>query len=61
MAGNCFAGNSAFDACIGMGGPATDKSSSLGSFDPDSVGPSNVQQSTGVINVLVHDEAGALA
>ena len=25
VAGNCFAGNSAFDACIGMGGPAQTK------------------------------------
>ncbi|MEP7302333.1 MAG: carboxyl transferase domain-containing protein, partial [Caldimonas sp.] len=71
-AGRCFAGNAALLGCcdtiiatrassIGMGGPAMVEGGGLGSFRPEQIGPSEVQSRSGVIDVLVADEAEAVA
>jgi acetyl-CoA carboxylase carboxyltransferase component len=71
-AGRCFAGNAALLGCsdvviatrasnIGMGGPAMVEGGGLGSFKPEQIGPSGVQHANGVIDVLVDDEAQAVA
>jgi acetyl-CoA carboxylase carboxyltransferase component len=70
--GRCFAGNAVIAGCsdlivatedssIGMGGPAMIAGGGLGEVDPDEVGPSKVQARNGVIDVLVRDEAEAVA
>jgi acetyl/propionyl-CoA carboxylase alpha subunit len=70
--GRCFAGNAALLGCcdaiiatrasnIGMGGPAMIEGGGLGSFRPEEIGPSAVQHRNGVIDVLVDDEAEAVA
>lgn len=70
--GRCFAGNAALLGCcdvviatgnsnIGMGGPAMIEGGGLGVFAPEDVGPSEVQTKNGVIDVLVEDEAEAVA
>jgi acetyl-CoA carboxylase carboxyltransferase component len=70
--GRCFAGNAVIAGCsdlivatedssIGMGGPAMIAGGGLGEVDPDEVGPSEVQARNGVIDVLVADEAEAVA
>lgn len=70
--GRCFAGNAALLGCsdviiatrnstIGMGGPAMIEGGGLGVFDPDEVGPVSVMAPNGVIDVLVEDEAEAVA
>jgi len=72
VAGRCFAGNAALLACsdviiatrdsnIGMAGPAMVEGGGLGVFKPEQIGPSNVQHGNGVIDVLVEDEAKAVA
>jgi acetyl-CoA carboxylase carboxyltransferase component len=72
VAGRCFAGNAALlgccdvviatrDANIGMGGPAMVEGGGLGSFKPEDIGPSDVQRRSGVIDVLVENEAAAVA
>ncbi|MFM7000532.1 MAG: carboxyl transferase domain-containing protein [Limnohabitans sp.] len=72
VAGRCFAGNAAFLGCcdvviatqdsnIGMGGPAMVEGGGLGVFKPEQIGPSAVQHANGVIDVLVDDEAQAVA
>ena len=69
--GRCFAGNAALLGCsdviiatrsstIGMGGPAMIEGGGLGVFKPEEVGPSAVQHSNGVIDILVEDEAAAV-
>ncbi len=71
-AGRCFAGNAALLGCcdviiatrgsnIGMGGPAMVEGGGLGVFRPEEIGPSDVQHGNGVIDVLVADEAQAVA
>jgi len=71
VAGRCFAGNAALVGCsdvvvatrgssIGMGGPAMVEGGGLGVFRPEEIGPSNVQSRSGVIDVLVGDEAEAV-
>ncbi len=71
VAGRCFAGNAALLGCcdvviatagssIGMGGPAMVEGGGLGAFRPEEIGPSDVQSRSGVIDVLVADEAGAV-
>ncbi len=68
----CFAGNAAFlglcdvtiatrSSSIGMGGPAMIEGGGLGQFHPAEVGPADVQFANGVIDVLVEDEAEAVA
>ena len=71
VAGRCFAGNAALLGCcdvviatqnsnIGMGGPAMIEGGGLGTFRPEQIGPSDVQHSSGVIDILVADEATAV-
>lgn len=71
-AGRCFAGNAALLGCcdviiatrgsnIGMGGPAMVEGGGLGVFKPEQIGPAAVQHGNGVIDVLVDDEAQAVA
>jgi acetyl-CoA carboxylase carboxyltransferase component len=72
VAGRCFAGNAALLGCcdvviatrassIGMGGPAMVEGGGLGVFRPEDIGPSDVQSRAGVIDVLIGDEAEAVA
>ncbi len=70
--GYCFAGNAALLGCcdliiategsnIGMGGPAMIEGGGLGVYEPTEIGPSAVQTENGVVDVLVPDEATAVA
>jgi acetyl-CoA carboxylase carboxyltransferase component len=70
--GRCFAGNAALLGCcdvviatkgsnIGMGGPAMVEGGGLGTFPPEAIGPVDVQVANGVVDVLVEDEADAVA
>ncbi|MCG5434043.1 biotin carboxylase [Mycobacterium sp. MYCO198283] len=70
--GRCFAGNAVIagcsdlivataDASIGMGGPAMIAGGGLGEVAPDDVGPISVQEPNGVVDVVVPDEAAAVA
>lgn len=70
--GRCFAGNAVIAGCsdlivatedssIGMGGPAMIAGGGLGDVDPDDVGPIDVQAANGVVDVVVADEAEAVA
>ena len=72
VAGRCFAGNAALAGCadviiatrssnLGMGGPAMVEGGGLGVFRPEQIGPSAVQHANGVIDILVDDEAAAVA
>jgi acetyl-CoA carboxylase carboxyltransferase component len=72
VAGRCFAGNAALLGCsdviiatrassIGMGGPAMIEGGGLGVVAPDAVGPPSVLGPNGVIDLLVDDEAAAVA
>jgi acetyl-CoA carboxylase carboxyltransferase component len=72
VAGRCFAGNAALLGCcdviiatvgsnIGMGGPAMVEGGGLGVFKPEQIGPSDVQHRNGVIDILVDNEAQAVA
>jgi acetyl-CoA carboxylase carboxyltransferase component len=72
VTGYCFAGNAALasacdvivataDASLGMGGPAMIEGGGLGTVPPGDVGPMSVQVPNGVVDVLVDDEAGAVA
>jgi acetyl-CoA carboxylase carboxyltransferase component len=71
-AGYCFAGNAAILGCcdvviatddsnIGMGGPAMIEGGGLGVFDPHDIGPIEVQRANGVVDIVVPDEAAAVA
>ena len=70
--GRCFAGNAALLGCadviistrsanIGMGGPAMIEGGGLGVFRPDEIGPAAELHANGVVDVLVDDEAAAVA
>jgi acetyl-CoA carboxylase carboxyltransferase component len=70
--GYCFAGNAALlgccdvviateDSSIGMGGPAMIEGGGLGVFEPDEVGPIDVQWPGGVVDLRVPDEAASVA
>ncbi|HZQ28493.1 MAG TPA: carboxyl transferase domain-containing protein, partial [Acidimicrobiales bacterium] len=70
--GYCFAGNAAILGCcdvviategsnIGMGGPAMIEGGGLGVYSPDEVGPMSVQVPNGVVDIVVPDEAAAVA
>lgn len=72
VSGRCFAGNAAFlGVCdviiadkgsnIGMAGPAMIEGGGLGVFKPEEVGPASVQFANGVIDILVENEAEAVA
>ncbi len=69
--GRCFAGNASVLGCcdviiatkgsnIGMGGPAMIEGGGLGIFRPEEIGPVDVQQPNGVIDILAEDEADAV-
>ncbi|WP_237571167.1 acyl-CoA carboxylase subunit beta [Mycolicibacterium lacusdiani] len=70
--GRCFAGNAVIagcsdlivateDATIGMGGPAMIAGGGLGDVHPDEVGPISTQAPNGVVDVVVPNEAAAVA
>ena len=70
--GNCFAGNAALlgccdvviateDASIGMGGPAMIEGGGLGVYEPNEVGPIDVQHANGVVDLRVSDDRAAVA
>ncbi len=70
--GRCFAGNAVLLGCcdviiatenatIGMAGPAMIEGGGLGVYRPEEVGPVKVQVANGVVDVLVKDEAEAVA
>ncbi len=70
--GRCFAGNAVIagvsdliiataDTSIGMAGPAMIAGGGLGDVAPDDVGPLSVQAPNGVVDVVVADEAEAVA
>ncbi len=70
--GYCFAGNAALlgqcdvivatpDSNLGMGGPAMIEGGGLGRFSPQEIGPAEVQARNGVIDVVVDDDAMAVA
>lgn len=72
VAGRCFAGNAALLGCcdaiiatrgsnIGMGGPAMVEGGGLGVYQPEQIGPADTQHRNGVVDVLVADEAEAVA
>jgi acetyl-CoA carboxylase carboxyltransferase component len=71
-AGYCFAGNAALlgccdvviateDSSIGMGGPAMIEGGGLGVHEPADVGPIDVQDANGVVDLRVADEREAVA
>lgn len=70
--GRCFAGNAVIagssdlivateDTSLGMGGPAMIAGGGLGDVHPDEVGPISMQEPNGVVDVVVADEAEAVA
>lgn len=70
--GRCFAGNAVIAGCadlivatgnssLGMGGPAMIAGGGLGEVAPDEVGPVSMQEPNGVIDLVVADEAEAVA
>ena len=70
--GRCFAGNAVIagtsdlivatkDTSLGMGGPAMIAGGGLGDVHPDEVGPISVQEPNGTVDVVVADEAEAVA
>jgi acetyl-CoA carboxylase carboxyltransferase component len=72
VAGRCFAGNAVIAGCadlivatenasLGMGGPAMIEGGGLGRVDPDEVGPVEMQAPNGVVDLVVADEAEAVA
>jgi acetyl-CoA carboxylase carboxyltransferase component len=69
--GNCFAGNAALlgccdvviateDSSIGMGGPAMIEGGGLGIYEPAEVGPIDVQDASGVVDLRVADDHAAV-
>ena len=72
VSGRCFAGNAALLGCsdvviatrsatVGMGGPAMIEGGGLGTYTPEEVGPVEVQAANGVLDVVVDDDAAAVA
>jgi acetyl-CoA carboxylase carboxyltransferase component len=70
--GRCFAGNAVIAGCsdlivatenssLGMGGPAMIAGGGLGEVDPDEIGPMAMQAPNGVVDIVVEDEAAAVA
>jgi acetyl-CoA carboxylase carboxyltransferase component len=70
--GYCFAGNAALlgccdvviateDSSIGMGGPAMIEGGGLGVYEPAEVGPIDVQDANGVVDLRVADDQAAVA
>ena len=72
VSGRCFAGNAALLGCcdtiiatrnanLGMAGPAMIEGGGLGRYAPEEIGPVSVMGPNGVIDVMVEDEAEAVA
>lgn len=72
VSGRCFAGNAALLGCcdtiiatrnanLGMAGPAMIEGGGLGRYAPEEIGPVSVMGPNGVIDVVVEDEAEAVA
>jgi acetyl-CoA carboxylase carboxyltransferase component len=72
VSGRCFAGNAVIagsadlriatpDANLGMAGPAMISGGGLGDFAPEEIGPVKDQEANGVLDVVVEDEAQAVA
>lgn len=72
VSGFCFAGNAALLGCcdviiatkssnIGMGGPVMIEGGGLGVFEPEEVGPMDVQTQNGVVDIEVEDDVEAVA
>jgi methylmalonyl-CoA carboxyltransferase 12S subunit len=72
VSGPCFAGNAVIAGCsdlivatedvsLGMGGPAMIAGGGLGTVAPEAIGPASMQGPNGVIDVVVGDEAAAVA
>jgi acetyl-CoA carboxylase carboxyltransferase component len=68
--GYCFAGNAALFGCadftiatrsswIGMAGPAMIEGGGMGSYAPKEIGPIEVQEKNGVVDIVADDEAHA--
>ena len=68
--GYCFAGNAALfgcadftiatrSSCIGMAGPAMIEGGGLGTFAANEIGPIEVQERNGVVDIVAEDEAHA--
>ena len=68
--GFCFAGNAVLFGCaditiatrtswIGMAGPAMIEGGGLGVFKPTEIGPTEVQEKNGVVDIVAEDEADA--
>ena len=49
------------DSSIGMGGPAMIEGGGLGVFEPGEVGPIDVQDANGVVDLRVADDPEAVA
>jgi acetyl/propionyl-CoA carboxylase alpha subunit/acetyl-CoA carboxylase carboxyltransferase component len=71
-AGRCYAGNASLLGCcdvviatkdsnIGMGGPAMIEGGGLGVYRPEDIGPIEVQSANGVVDIVVDNEAEAVA
>ena len=72
VSGRCFAGNAILLGCcdviiaakntnIGTGGPVMIEGGGLGVFNPEDVGPMDVQTKNGVVDIAVADDAEAVA
>ncbi|MGO3326087.1 acyl-CoA carboxylase subunit beta [Gordonia sp. (in: high G+C Gram-positive bacteria)] len=72
VSGRCFAGNAVLAGCadlriatvdanLGMAGPAMISGGGLGEFAPEEIGPVSDQEPNGVVDVVVDDEAAAVA
>ena len=72
VSGRCFAGNAVLAGCadlrvatadanLGMAGPAMIAGGGLGRFAPEEIGPAAEQAANGVLDVVVDDEAEAVA
>lgn len=70
--GYCFAGNAALFGCadfciatrkswIGMAGPAMIEGGGMGVYEPTAIGPIDVQEKNGVVDIVAEDEAHATA
>jgi acetyl-CoA carboxylase carboxyltransferase component len=70
--GFCFAGNAVLFGCaditiatrtswIGMAGPAMIEGGGLGKFKPTEIGPTEVQEKNGVVDIVAEDEGDATA
>jgi acetyl-CoA carboxylase carboxyltransferase component len=72
VSGKCFAGNAVLLGCcdviiaaqnanIGMAGPVMIEGGGLGVFEPEDIGPADVQTRNGVVDIAVADDAEAVA